>query len=49
MDPAGNLKPAKNASSERIDPVVATIIAIGRLLANDQGGDVDAAALVSFL
>ena len=49
MDPAGNLKPAKNASTERIDPVVATIIAIGRLLANDQGGDVDAADLVSFL
>jgi phage terminase large subunit-like protein len=28
--PAGNLKPAKDKSTERIDGIVATIMAIGR-------------------
>jgi len=32
QDPAGNLKPAKNKSTERIDGIVALIMAIGRSL-----------------
>jgi phage terminase large subunit-like protein len=32
QDPAGNLKPAKDKSMERIDGIVATIMAIGRAL-----------------
>jgi phage terminase large subunit-like protein len=32
QDPAGNLKPAKDKSTERIDGVVAMIMAIGRAL-----------------
>jgi hypothetical protein len=30
--PAGNLKPAKDKSTERIDGIVATIMAIGRAM-----------------
>ena len=30
QDPAGNLKPAKDRSTERIDGIVALIMAIGR-------------------
>jgi phage terminase large subunit-like protein len=32
QDPAGNLKPAKHKSTERIDGIVATIMAIGRAM-----------------
>jgi phage terminase large subunit-like protein len=32
QDPAGNLKPAKDKSTERIDGIVATIMAIGRAM-----------------
>jgi phage terminase large subunit-like protein len=32
QDPAGNLKPAKDKSTERIDGIMATIMAIGRAL-----------------
>jgi Phage Terminase len=32
QDPAGNLKPAKDRSTERIDGIVALIIAIGRAM-----------------
>ena len=32
QDPAGNLKPAKDKSTERIDGIVATIMAIGRAI-----------------
>jgi phage terminase large subunit-like protein len=32
QDPAGNLKPAKNKSTERIDGIVAIIMAIGRAM-----------------
>ena len=36
-DPAGNLKPAKDKSTERIDGIVATIMAIGRaMVAQDE-------------
>ena len=37
QDPAGNLKPAKDNSSERIDGIVALIMAIGRaIVAQDE-------------
>jgi hypothetical protein len=32
QDPAGNLKPAKDKSTERIDGIVAVIMAIGRAM-----------------
>ena len=32
QDPAGNLKPAEGQSTERIDGIVAPIMAIGRAL-----------------
>jgi phage terminase large subunit-like protein len=32
QDPAGNLKPAKDKSTERIDGIVALIMALGRAL-----------------
>jgi phage terminase large subunit-like protein len=32
QDPAGNLKPAKDKSTERIDGIVAIIMAIGRAM-----------------
>jgi phage terminase large subunit-like protein len=32
QDPAGNLKPARNKSTERIDGIVAMIMAIGRAM-----------------
>ena len=32
QDPAGNIKPAKNKSSEKIDPIVALIIAQARAM-----------------
>jgi len=32
QDPAGNLKPAKDKSTERIDGIVALIMATGRAL-----------------
>ena len=32
QDPAGNLKPAKDKSTERIDGIVAAIVAIGRAM-----------------
>ncbi|MDD3494215.1 MAG: terminase large subunit [Candidatus Thermoplasmatota archaeon] len=35
QDPAGNIKPAKDKSTERIDPAVAMIIAISAMLQSD--------------
>ena len=32
QDPAGNLKPAKDKSTERIDGIVALVMAIGRAM-----------------
>jgi len=32
QDPAGNLRPAKDKSTERIDGIVALIMAIGRAM-----------------
>lgn len=34
-DEAGNIKPAKNKSAEKIDPIVALIMALGRQTANE--------------
>ena len=36
-DEAGNLKPDKKNSQEKIDGIVAVLLAIGRLIAQDQG------------
>ena len=36
QDPAGNLKPAKDKSTERIDGIVAAIMAIGRALVTQE-------------
>jgi phage terminase large subunit-like protein len=36
LDPAGNLKPAKDKSTERIDGIVALIMAIGRALVEEE-------------
>lgn len=35
-DPAGNIKPAKNKSKEKIDPAVALIMAIGRAMVREE-------------
>jgi phage terminase large subunit-like protein len=37
-DAADNIKPVKDKSSERIDPIVAAVMAIGRSLAEEQKG-----------
>ena len=39
QDAAGNLKPSKKRSTERIDGIVATLMSLGRVAANheDQG------------
>jgi phage terminase large subunit-like protein len=36
QDPAGNLKPAKDKSTERIDGIVAMIMALGRAMVVQQ-------------
>jgi phage terminase large subunit-like protein len=36
QDPAGNLEPAKDKSTERIDGIVALIMAIGRALVAEE-------------
>lgn len=36
QDPAGNIKPDKSRSTERIDGIVATLMALGRVMANDE-------------
>ena len=38
QDPAGNLKPSKRKSPEKIDGIVALVMAIGRVLQADEGG-----------
>lgn len=38
-DAAGNIKPSKKKSTERIDGIVATIMAIGRMNMNLEGGE----------
>jgi len=40
-DPAGNIKPAKNKSKEKIDPAVALIMAIGRSMLVEREEDID--------
>jgi len=41
LDPAGNIKPSKAKSTERIDGVVAAVMALGRALATREDRDVD--------
>jgi phage terminase large subunit-like protein len=36
QDPAGNLKPAKDKSTERIDGIVAIIMALGRAMLHEE-------------
>lgn len=36
QDPAGNVKPAKNKSTEKIDPAVALMMAVGRAMLTEQ-------------
>jgi len=48
-DPAGNIKPDKSASAERIDGVVAAIMGLGRLIVQAQPGSVyDERGVLSF-
>lgn len=35
QDPAGNMKPDKSKSSERIDGIVAALMALGRVMESD--------------
>lgn len=37
QDPAGNIKPSKRASNEKIDGIVALVMALGRALLHEQG------------
>ncbi|MBB4287500.1 terminase large subunit [Roseospira goensis] len=39
-DPAGNIKPSKTRSKERIDAATALIMAVGRAVAGDGGGSI---------
>lgn len=39
QDPAGNIKPAKNKSSEKIDPAVALIMAVGRAMVHESDAE----------
>lgn len=39
-DPAGNIKPSKKRSNERIDGIVACVMGIGRAIANNDGTSV---------
>jgi len=38
QDPAGNIKPDKSSSTEKIDPVVSLIMAIGRITSAEKAG-----------
>ena len=40
QDPAGNLKPDKEKSTERIDGIVAMVMGVGRAMVNDDGRSV---------
>ena len=39
-DPAGNIKPSKKASKDKIDPVVALVMALGCHLTTESGDSV---------
>jgi phage terminase large subunit-like protein len=39
VDPAGNIRPAKDRSSEKIDGIVALAMAVGRMMARPGGED----------
>ena len=34
QDAAGNIKPSKKKSTERIDPIIAAVMALGRAIVN---------------
>ena len=40
MDPAGNMKPDKQRSSERIDGIVAAVMAMGRAMVREETASV---------
>jgi phage terminase large subunit-like protein len=40
QDPAGNLKPAKDKSADRIDGVVALVMALGRAMVQENTGSI---------
>ncbi len=40
QDPAGNIKPSKKKSTERIDGIVTLVMALGRAIQQDKGGSV---------
>ena len=40
QDPAGNMKPAKDKSADKIDGLVAAIMALGRAIVNPGGGSI---------
>lgn len=41
MDPAGNVKPSRNRSTEKVDGVVALAMAVGRVMARGGAGGLD--------
>jgi len=41
MDVAGNVKPSKKKSTERIDGIVAAIMALGRILVSKEEPETD--------
>jgi phage terminase large subunit-like protein len=50
QDPAGNMKPDKSKSTERIDGIVAALMALGRLMeTDDERGGVYDAGLFNFI
>ena len=48
-DPAGNLKPDKEKSTERIDGIVAMVMAVGRAMVNDDGRSIYEDSPIRFL
>lgn len=49
QDPAGNIKPNKRKSAERIDGIVAAIMAVGRLAVKSESGSVYESRGVTFV
>jgi phage terminase large subunit-like protein len=39
MDPAGNVRPARNKSAEKIDGIVGLVMAVGRMMARPADED----------
>ncbi len=48
-DPAGNIKPNKKTSTERIDPIVSLVMSIGNYLSSDSSESIyDSRGIISF-